>query len=515
MSVAGAGYPDCRFSSDTMGTIGSPLLDLCAKASCVKTVTDTNGVVWQYDDAVSPLGTGGAGDVYRGQATDGSPIAVKVIETGSGSLAKRIHSREIKIGKKLGAATNTDHLVLHRGFAVDDGTIQIIMPLATESLEQRMKRSDRTMPLDEKVDILTQIATGLQQLAEVSVIHRDLKPGNVLLLDDRWCLTDFGISRDLDEQTSTVTRRGEGTFEYMAPEYLRQGIATPKSDLYSLGIIAYELLTGRKPFLGPEAEDFVRQHQEETPPPLPPELPHLLARAVVRLLDKNPARRHADARAVVEALRTANTPLTTPAQQRLAATARQRSEHQSADRAEQARLDRQLQEATDRRVQAMTDLDDIVAEASAALKTVFGEEFKHQHTSHDEGTTWLLQLDDCQMIVAVEFGKGIPPTPDYPLLAGLVSTGRRRAGTPQGWVIPDLLDANLVYRVQGGVGRWSRRLWGITGSDEKVLDVPTLWQLVDQQHAPGPKFLQFVSNDEPLTADHLVDDFDALLKRHP
>ncbi|MFI1241435.1 serine/threonine-protein kinase [Nocardia salmonicida] len=477
----------------------------------MKTVEDTNGVVWHYDEN-SLVGRGGAGIVYRGQAGDGSPVAVKVVETGSGSLAERIHSREIEIGTKLSAATSRDHLVLHRGVAVADGTIWIVMPLASESLRDRIENSAGSMQLAEKIDILCQIATGLQQLAEVAVVHRDLTPGNVLLVDGRWCLTDFGISRDLDERTSTVTRRGEGTFEYMAPEYIERGVATAKTDLYSLGIVAYELLTGRKPFEGPHSEDFLRQHLEEMPAPLPDELPILLRRLVGRMLSKEPSGRHADARAVTEALRKVSMPLASPVQESIAATARRIDEATNAKQAEQARRDRKLREVDDLRRQALFDLDDIVAEATELLLPVFEDQLVHERSAFDEGGNWRVIWNEYVMVLAVEFGQDLPPTPTYPLLAGMISTGRKRDDLPRGFIATDTLVANLVFVVENGAaGRWFRRLWGITGSDEKVLSVARLWQFVDQQHEPGPKFLQFVSKDVPLTADSIVSDFQTLL----
>ncbi|WP_433678730.1 serine/threonine-protein kinase [Nocardia sp. CA-119907] len=477
----------------------------------MKTVEDTNGVVWQYDEH-SVVGRGGAGIVYRGHASDGLSVAVKVVEIGSGSLAERIHSREIEIGRKLSAATSRDHLVLHHGFAVADETIWIVMPLASESLRERIKNSAGSMPLAEKIDILCQIASGLQQLAEVAVVHRDLTPGNVLLVDGRWCLTDFGISRDLSERTSTATRRGEGTFEYMAPEYIERGIATAKTDLYSLGIVAYELLTGRKPFEGPDTEDFHRQHLEEMPPPLPEELPILLHRLVGRLLSKEPSGRHADARAVIEALRKVSKPLASPVQESIAVTARRIDEETNAKHAEQARRDRKRREVEDLRKQALFDLDDVVAEATELLRPVFEDQFVYERSPFDEGANWRVIWNEYVMVLAVEFGQDMPPTPTYPLLAGMISTGRKRRDLPKGLISTDTLVANLVYVVEnGGAGRWLRRLWGITGSDEKVLSVARLWQLVDKQHEPGPKVLPFISEDEPLTADHIVSDFHTLL----
>ncbi len=483
---------------------------MSAKASHMQTVEDTNGVVWQYDET-SRLGDGGAGIVYRGEAGDGSPVAVKVIETGSGPMAQRIHGREIEIGRKLSAATIRDHLVPHHGVAVAEGTIWIVMPLATESLHDRIENSAGSMPLADRIDILCQIATGLQQLAEVAVVHRDLKPGNVLLVDGRWCLTDFGISRDLDESTSTVTRRGEGTFEYMAPEYIERGIATTKTDLYSLGVIAYELLTGRKPFEGPATEDFYRQHLEETPPPLPEDLPVLLHRVVNRLLSKQPSGRYADARAVVEALRKASTPLVSASQERIAAAVRRIDEEMSAKHAEQARRDRLILEVEEHRMQALHDLDDLVAEAVELLRPVFEDQLEYLGSDFDEGASWRLIWKDYVMMVSVGLGQDLPPTPTYPLLAGMISTGRKR-DLPTGFISTDTLVVNLLYIPENGGGRWLRRLWGITGSEDQVPSLGKLWQLVDEQHQPGIKVLPFFS-DEPLTAERIVDDFHALLGR--
>lgn len=100
------------------------------------------------------------------------------------------------------------------------------------------------------------------------MVHRDLKPENVLLLDGKWCLADFGISRYADATTAPDTRKYALSPPYAAPERWRDERATAATDVYSLGVIAYELLSGSRPFAGPAPHDFREQHLRRTPPSL-------------------------------------------------------------------------------------------------------------------------------------------------------------------------------------------------------------------------------------------------------
>ncbi|WP_458686380.1 serine/threonine-protein kinase [Nocardia tengchongensis] len=475
----------------------------------MKTIKDSNGVLWQYDIA-DLLGRGGAGEVYRGRACDGTPVAVKVIEFGAGSrsFARRIHSREIEIGAKLNAATTRDHLVLHHGVAIDDTTISIIMPLATESLADRLgSPAARTMSIQDRVKVLRQIATGLQQIAEVGVVHRDLTTGNVLMVEGRWCLADFGISRDLTEHTSTLTRRGEGTFEYLAPEYRETGIATARTDLYALGVIAYELFAGRKPFLGPTAEDFLLQHAEHTPPPLPDDTPPLLERFIGRLLAKDPARRHGDARAVVEALDRFGKPLESDAQQRLASKVRIINKIDEADSIRNARWLREKQQILDRRTQACDDLDEMIAHLVELLRPVLEDEMNCESTSSELGAAWTLRWREWSLAIEVDFGESWPFERDWPLAAGVVSTTctPRHADTIEERV------ANLLYVAEGTTGSWRYRTSAVAGSTRRAFPLATFWEVLDQESEPGIKVLPYVE-EEPLTAERLVEVFDELLE---
>lgn len=266
------------------------------------TFTGESGATWSYDDKTAPIGDPGAnGQVFYGRAQDGGPVAIKRVSLRSGEEAeRRQRGREVEIGQVL-AASASQHLLQPIDTAHTDADLLIVMPLASRSLSALL----RIESLDPQaaIEIVKQIAQGLTELAEASVLHRDLKPANVLEVDGRWHLADFGMSRNLTESTDTYTFLGGGTVPYMAPElWSGQPSATVKADLYALGVIAYELLTGARPFNGPAREDFRHQHLQEAPPE-PTGVPATVGRLVLRLLAKNPAKRPQDARAVIEAPR--------------------------------------------------------------------------------------------------------------------------------------------------------------------------------------------------------------------
>ncbi|MFC5005599.1 serine/threonine-protein kinase [Dactylosporangium cerinum] len=265
--------------------------------------TDTDGVEWTYDDQDKIGDPSGMGTVFTGASPDGTPVAVKRVRLPYPSLsAERRRDREVQIGKLLvrteRSGNETSHLVLPLGYQFVGEDLYIVMPLADESLGHALKLGPFGLPTG--VDIMRQVAVGLEQLAAVSIVHRDLKPDNVLRYGATWRITDFGLSKNLSEGTVTVSLAGWGTDPYTAPELWNNQPATPRSDLYALGVLAFEVFTGARPFPGPRGE-YRRQHQQDPPPDLP-DLPPRLARLTLRLLAKNPAERPQDARAVVEAI---------------------------------------------------------------------------------------------------------------------------------------------------------------------------------------------------------------------
>jgi serine/threonine-protein kinase len=140
----------------------------------------------------------------------------------------------------------------------------IVMPRADCSLAAYLDEHGAFSTSD-AIDVLLDVADALVGL-DGQIVHRDLKPGNVLLLDGHWCLADFGIARYAEATTATETHKWAMTPPYAAPEQWRHERATSATDIYAVGVIAYELLTGARPFQGPGQDDFREQHLYEQPP---------------------------------------------------------------------------------------------------------------------------------------------------------------------------------------------------------------------------------------------------------
>jgi serine/threonine protein kinase len=157
----------------------------------------------------------------------------------------------------LGGARNVMP-VLDSGEDGDDYVL--VMERAEKSLKQHLDEHGK-LSEQETVTVLLDIVAALEDLAG-RVVHRDLKPGNVLLLTGHWCLADFGISRYADASTAEDTRKFSKTRQYAAPEQWREERATTATDIYALGIMAYQMLAGTRPFAGP---DYRHQHLHDTP----------------------------------------------------------------------------------------------------------------------------------------------------------------------------------------------------------------------------------------------------------
>ncbi len=159
------------------------------------------------------------------------------------------------------------------------------------------------------VNLLVHACHGLQAAHDAGVIHRDIKPGNLLVLPDETVkITDFGVSRAGDQTTLTQTGMVMGTAQYLAPELALGKPATARSDLYALGIIAYEALVGKRPVHGGQS----RRHRDRTGqrscPPIPDTVPPGLSAVIMDLLEKNPKRRPDSASALAHTLTTLRLP---------------------------------------------------------------------------------------------------------------------------------------------------------------------------------------------------------------
>lgn len=140
----------------------------------------------------------------------------------------------------------------------------IIMPRAQKSLRQHLEQAGGRLDTANTLAVLSDVAVALVDL-DGKVVHRDLKPENVLLLNGTWCLADFGISRYAEATTAPDTQKYALSPPYAAPERWRGERAIAATDVYSFGVIAYELLSGSRPFEGPELHDFREQHLHSSP----------------------------------------------------------------------------------------------------------------------------------------------------------------------------------------------------------------------------------------------------------
>jgi predicted Ser/Thr protein kinase len=252
------------------------------------------------------LGSGAMGTVYRATYTKtGRPVAIKVIAAGLGDneRVQQRFEREADILKQL-KHPNIVRLLAsgkyHRSpfYAMEfiDG----------EPLDAILARRGR-LSWQEVVELGKQICAALQHAHEAGIIHRDLKPSNLMLEKSGTLkLTDFGIAKDTDVTGLTSANSTVGTAAYMSPEQCRgERNLTPKSDLYSLGVLLYELLTGRKPFVAESAMDMFIQHVQgefDRPTEHVMDIPIWLDNLVCQLMEKKPENRPLDARTVAQAL---------------------------------------------------------------------------------------------------------------------------------------------------------------------------------------------------------------------
>ena len=217
------------------------------------------------------------------------------------------------------------------------------------------------------ISVMTDIATGLQQLHSIGIIHRDLKPANVLLHDRRWKLADFGIARDQEIGTQDPTFIGWGSPPYMAPEIWEGKSPTVKTDLYALGCLGFELLAGTPPYAGDQAT-IRAGHLTQTPPNVPANN-ITLTNLITRLLAKNPGDRPQDARAVLDRLNRAPIPRT-PVQEAIVRGLGVHVREKAQADAERASAEEAAQTHRQHVIQAKADLREILNDALEELQAI-------------------------------------------------------------------------------------------------------------------------------------------------
>ncbi|GLY85688.1 serine/threonine-protein kinase [Actinoallomurus iriomotensis] len=250
---------------------------------------------------VERIAAGGQGEVWRAEdAGLGRPAAVKVLR---GEYADNAEFRE-RFRREAQHAAGLSHPGIAQVFDYSEGEggeapYLVMEYVAGESLSAAIAREAPMSP-GRVLDIIAAVASALAAAHTAGLVHRDVKPGNVLLGHDGSIkITDFGIARAMDASSLTRTGTLMGTPLYLAPEQALGRPATAASDLYALGVIAFELLTGRPPYEGPPTA-VVLAHRDTPLPPLPSSVPSGLVDLVHALTAKDPAARPHPAAAVAE-----------------------------------------------------------------------------------------------------------------------------------------------------------------------------------------------------------------------
>ncbi len=239
----------------------------------------------------SRIAIGGMGEVW--QATDlviGRQVAIKILKDeylGDPGFLERFRAEA-----RHAALVNHEGIANVFDYGEEDGSAYLVMELVPGEALSTILEREHVLSTDKVLDIVAQTANALQAAHAAGLVHRDIKPGNLLITPDgRVKITDFGIARIADQVPLTATGQVMGTVQYLSPEQASGHPASPTTDIYSLGIVAYEALAGRRPFTGESQVAIAMAQINETPPDLPVTVSEPVRNLVYACIAKNPADR--------------------------------------------------------------------------------------------------------------------------------------------------------------------------------------------------------------------------------
>ncbi|AYF97852.1 protein kinase domain-containing protein [Protaetiibacter intestinalis] len=243
----------------------------------------------------SRIAIGGMGEVW--QATDlviGRTVAIKILKDeylGDPGFLERFRAEA-----RHAALVNHEGIANVFDYGEEDGSAYLVMELVPGEALSTVLEREKVLSTDRVLDIVAQTASALQAAHSAGLVHRDIKPGNLLITPDgRVKITDFGIARIADQVPLTATGQVMGTVQYLSPEQASGHPASPSTDIYSLGIVAYEALAGRRPFTGESQVAIAMAQINEAPPDLPVTISEPVRNLVYSCIAKRPEDRPATA----------------------------------------------------------------------------------------------------------------------------------------------------------------------------------------------------------------------------
>jgi serine/threonine-protein kinase len=241
------------------------------------------------------IAIGGMGEVWA--ATDlviGRTVAIKILKDeylGDPGFLERFRAEA-----RHAALVNHEGIANVFDYGEEDGSAFLVMELVPGEALSTILEREHQLPTDKVLDIVAQTASALQAAHQAGLVHRDIKPGNLLITPDgRVKITDFGIARIADQVPLTATGQVMGTVQYLSPEQASGHPASPSTDIYSLGIVAYEALAGRRPFTGESQVAIAMAQINEAPPELPVTIAEPVRNLVYACIAKRPEDRPATA----------------------------------------------------------------------------------------------------------------------------------------------------------------------------------------------------------------------------
>ncbi|WP_082046095.1 protein kinase domain-containing protein [Arthrobacter sp. L77] len=248
------------------------------------------------------IAIGGMGEVWKARDQIlGRVVAIKIL--------KEEYSGDPAFLNRFRAEARHTALLNHEGIAnvfdygEEGGSAYLVMELVPGQPLSAVIEKEQVLSPDRTLSIVGQTATALAVAHRQGLVHRDVKPGNILVMpDSRVKITDFGIARLADQVPLTATGQVMGTAQYLAPEQATGQPATGSSDIYALGVIGYELLAGRRPFSGESQIAIALAQVNDAPPPLPQSIPRPVRGLIGSMLAKDPADRPRDAESLARAV---------------------------------------------------------------------------------------------------------------------------------------------------------------------------------------------------------------------